>query len=77
MKRECLDHIFVVNQPILERSVKEYGSYYNDARPHQGIQQRIPGRYGDRVNPTAEGKIISKPILGGLHHDYSRITYLN
>lgn len=77
LKRECLDHILVVNQRILERSVKEYGSYYNDARPHQGIQQRIPRRYGDRVYPTAEGKIVSKPFLGGLHHDYSRIAYLS
>jgi putative transposase len=77
LKRECLDHIWVVNQRILERSVKEYGSYYNDARPHQGIHQRIPRRYGDRVYPTAEGKFVSKPFLGGLHHYYSRIAYRN
>jgi transposase InsO family protein len=77
MKRECLDRILVINQSILEQSVKEYVSYYHDARPHQGIQQLIPGRYGDRVYPTAQGKIVSKPILGGLHHDYSRIAYLN
>ena len=77
LKRECLDHILVVNQQILERSVKEYGSYYNDARPHQGIQQSIPGRYGKRENPLVVGHIKSKPILGGLHHGYSRIAYLN
>ena len=77
MKRECLDRILVINQSTLERSVKGYVSYYNDAWPHQGIRQRIPGRYDDGVYPTAEGKIVSKPILGGLHHDYSRIAYLN
>ena len=74
LKRECLDHTLVLNQRQLERMVMEYGSYYNDARSHQGIHQRIPGRYDDKVYPTAEGKIVSKPILSGLHHDYSRIA---
>jgi putative transposase len=77
LKRECLDHILVLNQRQLKRAVKEYASYYNDARPHQGIRQCIPGRYKNKERLTAAGKIISRPILGGLHHDYSRTVYLN
>jgi putative transposase len=77
MKRECLDHTFVLNQRQLERLVKEYVSYYNTFRPHQGIQQRIPEGYEKKVFPTPIGKIVSRPILGGLHHDYYRTAYLN
>ena len=77
MRRECLDHTFVLNQRHLERVVKEYGSYYNDARPHQDIQQRIPGRFGEKESLASSGKLVLRPVLGGLHHDYSRTAYLN
>jgi hypothetical protein len=31
LKRECLDHLFIINQSQLKRIVKEYVSYCNDA----------------------------------------------
>lgn len=77
LKRECLDHMLVMSQQRLRRLVREYVSYYNDTRPHQGIQQRIPGRYDEKGFPSQSGKLISEPILGGLHHDYTRIGYLS
>ena len=77
LKRDCLDHMLVMSQKQMERLVREYVSYYNDVRPHQGIHQRIPGRYNEKGFPSQSGKIISEPILGGLHHDYTRIAYLN
>jgi putative transposase len=49
--------------------VKEYVSYFNGARPHQGIGQRIPGKPELSVG---EGNIIAFSVLGGLHHDYRR-----
>ena len=77
LKRECLDQVLLLNQRQLKRVLKEYVRYYNHARPHQGIQQCIPGMYGKNEIPPVTGKIISRPILGGLHHDYSRTAYLN
>jgi hypothetical protein len=77
LKRECLDHAFVLNQRQLERLVKEYVSNYNTFLPHQGIQQSMPGRYEKKVLSPSIGKIVSRPILGGLHHDYTRTAYLN
>ncbi len=77
LKRECLDHMLVMSQKQMRRLVREYVSYYNDVRPHQGIHQRIPGRYNKKGSPSQSGKIISEPILGGLHHDDTRIAYLN
>jgi len=43
VRRECLDHLLVVGNRQLHRVIKEYVGYFNRARPHQGIGQRIPG----------------------------------
>jgi putative transposase len=73
VRRDCLDHILIFGESHLHAVTKDYVQYYNRARPHQGIRQAIPqpapetdGTYG------AEAKIISVPVLGGLHHDYRR-----
>ena len=53
--------------------LREYAeNYFNKARPHQGLSQRIPG--ADGVEPPAEarGHVIALPVLGGLHHDCRR-----
>lgn len=77
LRRECLDHILIHEDRHLERITKEYIAYFNQERPHQGIEQRIPDQYElPRSKPTS-GRITSKAILGGLHHSYSRTTYLN
>jgi hypothetical protein len=43
-------------------------TYFNGARPRQGIEQQIPGGYDEA--PAKEGEIIAFPVLGGLCHDY-------
>jgi hypothetical protein len=55
----------------------KYAEYFNQERPHQGIEQRIPNHYDlPRSKPTS-GRIISKAIHGGLHYSYFRTAYLN
>ena len=45
----------------------------NGARPHQGMQQRIPtGTGGPVLQLKAGGKVQAVPVLGGLHHTYQR-----
>ncbi|MCP4601055.1 MAG: transposase [Proteobacteria bacterium] len=41
VREECLDHLLILNQTHLRQVQKTYTEYYNDARPHQGIGQRI------------------------------------
>jgi len=73
VRRECLDHLFILQEKQLHRVLRAYVQYYNQARPHQGIKQQIPEQYGVPVPPDHEGgKILSFPVLGGLHHDYRR-----
>jgi hypothetical protein len=65
---EALDNFVILNQVQIEEILKEYIFYYNNKRPHQGIEQHVPNTYKSCKN----GKIIKSPILSGLHHHYYR-----
>ena len=54
----------------LHRTVREYVRYFNHARPHQGIGQRIPCQSEREDESPTDAKIVSHPVLGGLHHHY-------
>jgi transposase InsO family protein len=69
-RREILDHVIVLDDRHLGRIIGGYKGYFNEARPHQGIGQRIPGKPAVAIDITKP--IIAKPLLGGLHHDYRR-----
>ena len=68
-RRELLDHVLVLGDRHLDSMVRQYKVYFNEARPHQGIGQRVPAgiRHHDRSKP-----IVTIPPLGGLHVDYRR-----
>jgi len=42
-RRELLDDVIVLDEQHLGGLVRQYRAYFNEARPHQGIGQRIPG----------------------------------
>jgi len=48
--------------------VRKYQIYYNECRTHQSLGGNAP--IVRRVETT--GQVIAKPVLGGLHHRYSR-----
>ncbi len=72
VRRECLDQFLILGEAHLRRVLREYIQYFNDARPHQGIQQRTPLPYGPAHVIQGQGTVWAVPILGGLHHDYHR-----
>jgi len=72
LRRECLDHFILLSERHTHRIVKKYVHYYNYARPHQGIDQQIPCQPMCVDKSAADGKVVSTPVLGGLHHDYQR-----
>ena len=71
VRRECLDHLLVLGEAQLRRILREYVAYFNTARPHQGLRQRVPDAPEGRA-PSAmvPGSVHAVPILGGLHHAY-------
>jgi putative transposase len=73
VRRECLDHLFILQEKQLDRVLRAYVQYFNRTRPHQGIRQQIPAQFGEPVPADYGGrKILCLPILDGLHHDYRR-----
>ncbi len=70
-RRECLDHIIVLNERHLRGVLREFVQHYNEARPHQANGLQAPERpsVADRA---AEGRIICRSVLGGLTHEYER-----
>jgi putative transposase len=75
VRRECLDHLLILHEQQLFRVLQAYVSYFNQARPHQGLQQEIPDPPTSALLGDArDGPILALPILGGLHHDYRRVA---
>jgi putative transposase len=66
VRRECLDHMLILGESHLHRVIKEYVGYFNQARPHQGIEQRIPEATRPEGIENPKGKIIAFPVLNGL-----------
>ena len=42
VRQACLDHLLIFQEKQLQRVLNAYVAYFNQARPHQGIAQRIP-----------------------------------
>ncbi|MDP9375267.1 MAG: transposase [Chloroflexota bacterium] len=70
MRRECLDHLLVLTGAHLRRALKEYTAYFNQARPHQGVGQRVPQPVATVPSAERGGTVVAIPVLNGLHHNY-------
>ncbi len=70
IRRECLDHLIVLNEAQLRRILASYFEYYHRSRPHLLLERNAP--VPRRVERPAEGKVIVVPQVGGLHHRYTR-----
>ncbi len=74
VRRECLDFVLILSAAHGRKIIREYISFFNQARPHQGIDQQIP------VPPTTQlaidhtCQVVGLPVLNGLHHDYRRVA---
>jgi transposase InsO family protein len=75
VRRECLDHLFIVGEAHLRRVLRAYVTYFNEQRPHQSIAQQIPAPgQTTRSGPENTGRVVALPVLGGLHHAYRRVA---
>jgi|GEM_PF-4376040 len=66
IRKECLEHIVVLNENHLHHVLREYGEYYNHAWSHQGLGYHFP--VTEPVPKTA-GRIRRRDVLGGVNHD--------
>jgi putative transposase len=70
IRRECLDHVIVLNERHLRRLLRAYLAYYNTTRPHQALCNDSP--LPRDVHPPALGNVVAIPLVAGLHHRYHR-----
>jgi transposase InsO family protein len=70
IRRECLDHVIVLNGQHLRHILSDYLAYYHQDRSHRSLNQDSP--FSRPVEPPSRGDIIALPRLGGLHHRYTR-----
>ena len=69
IRREFLDHLVILSEAHLRRTLQSYASYYNKIKTHRSLDKDAPAfRPVQRI-----GNITSQAILGGLHHQYVRI----
>jgi len=70
IRRECLDHVIVLNEARLIRILTSYFQYYHEARTHLSLDRNAP--ISREVEPPSDGRVIAMPQVGGLHHRYAR-----
>ena len=72
IRRECLDHVIILNERHLRRILREYFSYYHTCRTHLSRQKDTPEPRP--VEPLEMGRVVAFPRIGGLHHRYERVA---
>ena len=70
IRRECLDHVIVLNEGHLRRVLTSYIEYYHKSGAHLLLDHN-PSMPRD-VELPKEGKVVSIPQVGGLHHRYGQ-----
>lgn len=69
LRRECLDHLLIFGQRQLYHGMKEYLEYFKRARPHQGIDQKVPEGNPTEKEDLARGNIIPFRGMPALRED--------
>ena len=70
IRRECLDHMIVVNDTGLVRVLSQYLTYYHQSRTHLALAKDSP--QPRPIAPPTLGRVVAIPLVGGLHHRYDR-----
>jgi transposase InsO family protein len=70
IRRECLDHLIVLNETHLRSILGEFFEYYHTGRSHRALDANSP--VPRQVEPPERGEVVGVPQVGGLHHRYRR-----
>jgi len=69
IRRDCLDHLVIVDERHLRNLLRDYAEYYNRLRTHLSLGKDAP--LGRPVQN--HGVLCRLPHFGGLHHSFVRI----
>jgi putative transposase len=80
IRRECLDWMIPVSEAHLRATLREWVRHYNCGRPHKSLGPGVPDapkvasvvpKSESRHRMAAGAVVLTKLVLGGLHHEYS------
>jgi putative transposase len=79
LRRDCLDWMIPLTEEHLRNTLMSWLPHYNRGRPHSSLVPGIPDptpafpvqlqRHRHRLDQSTQ--IVARPILNGLHHEYS------
>ncbi len=72
IRRECLDHMIILNELHWKRILKTYFDYYHSCRTHLSLEKEAPD--SRPVELPEIGKVVAISKVGGLHHRYTRLA---
>ena len=72
IRRDCLDHVIVLNDCHLKRILTDYFHYYHRWRTHLSLEMDSPESRS--VQRPSLGQVAQFPEVGGLHHHYERMA---
>jgi hypothetical protein len=73
IRRDCLDHIVVLNDRHLKRILTRYfDELYHRWRTHLSLE--MDGPESRPVQKPSLGQVVQFPEVGGLHHHYERMA---
>lgn len=70
IRRECVDHVIVLNEAHLRRILSEYSAYYHEDRTRLALERNAPTPRP--IEGRNAGRVVATPRVGGLHHRYRR-----
>jgi hypothetical protein len=71
IRRECLNHVIVLNENHLRRLLKDYFRYYHESRTHLSLNKDAPGCRPIQSNKSE--RIIQIPqVVGRQNLFYAR-----
>lgn len=72
IRRDCLDHVIVVNERHLKRIVVDSFTYCRSWRKHLSLEMDCTEPR--EIHSTDRGRVVESSEIGGLHHHYQRIA---
>ncbi|MEP6653409.1 MAG: hypothetical protein ABJA82_08630 [Myxococcales bacterium] len=69
---QCLDHVVVLGERHLSRTLASYFAYYHRSRTHLSLGKDAPASRA--VMSPDIGEVVEIPEVGGLHHRYERLA---
>ena len=72
IRRECLDHMIILNERHLKRILSSYVACYHGASTHLSLAKDTPD--GREVQAIENGSVVELKQVGGLHHLYTRVA---